>query len=230
MSKRQPRPVAQRQDELDGFKRRINLTEYAATLGYRLDRRASSRNSAVMAHPAGDKIIVAKGEDGHWVFFSVRDAADNGSIIDFIQTREGGSLGDVRKALRQWVGGSAPANVPRPPADAFSPDLDHIRKDLVDVRRRYEMMKPIEGHHAYLEDERRIPWHILTDPLFADRIRVDERNNAVFPHFNRDGLCGFEIKGRALLALPPEPSKGFGSAASAATIGGSSSPRRRLTP
>ena len=37
-----------RNDELDQFKTRINLAEYAASQGYQLDRRESSRNSAVM--------------------------------------------------------------------------------------------------------------------------------------------------------------------------------------
>src|ERR1700722_7521028 len=99
--------MRQRRDELEEFKRRINLTEYAAAIGYRLDRRASSRNSAVMSHPAGDKIIVAKGEDGHWVYFSVRDDRDHGSIIDFEQRRKGGTLGEIRKVLRPWMSGAA---------------------------------------------------------------------------------------------------------------------------
>lgn len=196
-------------DELDEFKRGINLTEYAATLGYCLDRGASSRNSAVMVHPAGDKLIVAKGEDGHWIYFSVRDDADHGSVIDFVQRREGGTLGDVRKSLRQWSGGSSPANVNRPPAKVFAAALDPIRKDLVAVRIHYERMQPIENHHPYLENERKIPWHILTDPLFADRIRVDDRNNAIFPHFNRDGLCGYEIKNKNFTGFASGAVKGL---------------------
>jgi hypothetical protein len=35
-------------DELEDFKSAINLTEYAAAKGYVLDKRASSRNSALM--------------------------------------------------------------------------------------------------------------------------------------------------------------------------------------
>ena len=94
-----------RPDALNEFKRRVNLTEYAAAHGYQLDRRASSRNSATMRHLAGDKIVVAKDSDGHWVYFSVIDAADHGSVIDFAQRRRGGTLGDVRKELRRWTGG-----------------------------------------------------------------------------------------------------------------------------
>ena len=201
--------MPRRSDELQDFKRRINLTEYAAVLGYQIDRKASSRNSAVMRHPAGDKIIVAKAEDGHWVYFSVHDDKDNGTIIDFIQRREAGSLGDVRKRLRPWSGGSMPTDVPRPAKESFAADLDPIRKDLVAVRIQYERMRPIDGHHAFLENERKIPWHILSDPLFADRIRVDDRQNAIFPHYNRDGLCGFEIKNKGFTGFASGAVKGL---------------------
>lgn len=186
-----------RRDELEDFKHRVNLTEYAATRGFALDRRASSRNSAVMVHPAGDKIIVAKGEDGHWIYFSVRDAADHGSIIDFVQRRTGGTLGDVRKTLRPWTGGTAPAEFRRPPASAFVRDLDHIPRDLAEVRARWEAMEPTQGRHRYLEEERRIPAAVLAQPIFADRIRADSYGNAVFPHHTRGGLlCGYEVKNR----------------------------------
>ena len=91
-----------RSEELEAFKTRINLTLYAASRGYAIDRKASSRNSAILQHPNGDKVIVALDHDGHWIYFSVRDDKDNGSIIDFIQRRGGGSLGDVRKELRAF--------------------------------------------------------------------------------------------------------------------------------
>ncbi len=200
MAKRGRQPLASRRDEaeeLERFKQRVNLIEYAATLGYVIDRKGSSRNSAVMKHPAGDKIVVAKGEDLHWVYFSVGDPADHGSIIDFVQRRGmAETYGDVRKLLRPWSGGARPPGTPPPPAEAFVADIEPSRKDVQAVRVRYEAMQPIDGRHPYLEDVRQIPAHILTDPLFADRIRTDARGNAIFPHFNhRDGLCGYEIKG-----------------------------------
>lgn len=71
-----------RRDELDAFKREIDLIEYEAASGYLFDRAASSRCSAVVVHPDGDKVIVAVGKDGHWTYFSVRDDQDNETIID----------------------------------------------------------------------------------------------------------------------------------------------------
>jgi len=199
-----------RDNELDEFKQRVNLTEYAATRGYALDRRASSRNSAVMVHPAGDKIIVAKGEDGHWIYFSVRDPADHGSIVDFVQKRQGGTIGDVRKMLRPWIGGTAPAELQRPSASAYVRDLVHIPKDFAEVRARYEAMAPAEGRQRYLEDERRIPAAVLADPIFADRIRTDTHGAAVFPHYTRGGLlCGYEVKNKGYTGFAAGGSKGL---------------------
>jgi hypothetical protein len=35
---------------------------------------------------------------------------------------------------------------------------------------------------------------VLSLPIFAGRVRVDQRGNAIFPHYDKTGLCGFEIK------------------------------------
>ena len=82
--------------ELERFKTTINLSEFAAARGYALDRRASSVNSAVMRHPDGDKIVIARNEGRTWIYFSVRDDRDNGTIIDFVQNRGGGLAGARR--------------------------------------------------------------------------------------------------------------------------------------
>ena len=58
--------------ELEDFKRKIDLREYAAELGYTLDRRESWRGSAVMRNGA-DKVVIKLDGDGHYVFFSVRN-------------------------------------------------------------------------------------------------------------------------------------------------------------
>src|SRR5258708_1470347 len=100
--------------ELESFKSSIDLRPYAAAQGYQLDRKESSRGSAVMRHANGDKIIIKRDVDGHHVYFSVRDERDNGTIIDFARNRKGLSLGAVRKELRQWSGRPAEL-VPYPP-------------------------------------------------------------------------------------------------------------------
>ena len=198
-----------RQQEIDDFKRRINLTEYAAAQGYVLDRKESSRNSVTMRGPDGDKIIIGKdANSGHWIYFSVRNDADNGTIIDFVQNRLQEGLGEVRKALRPWVG-SSPQSTRRPASESFVGDVEPISRDLAQIRAQFAAMQPVQGVHPYLERERCIPAAILADPRFAGRIYIDRHGNAVFPHHDRDGLCGFELRNAAFKGFAKGGQKGL---------------------
>jgi hypothetical protein len=98
--------------ELEDFKTKIDLREYAAAHGYTLDRRESWRGSAVMPN-AGDNVVI-KLNYGHYIYFSARDDRDNRTILDFVQFRQRLSLGEVRKELRPWIGRS-PISLPRFP-------------------------------------------------------------------------------------------------------------------
>ena len=201
--------MQRRPEELEDFKSRINLSEYAAACGYRLDRKASSRNSAVMVRSPGDKIIIALGTDRHWIYFAVGEDRDSGSIVDFVQNPQGGNLGDVRKELRPWLARRS-EGVSRPAPEAYLSTLEPASKDLIQVRARYEAMKPLDGAgHPYLENERRIPADVLSNPRFFGRIRTDNHQNAVFPHWNQDGLCGYEIKNRNFTGFAPGGEKGL---------------------
>jgi len=174
--------------ELESFKTGIDLRAYAAGQGYQLDRKASWRGTSVMRHPASDdKIIIKRGTDGHYVYFSVRDDRDNGSIIDFVQNRQRVSLGTVRKELRPWIG-QPPVAVP-----AF-PELHKTQKDRMKVEAAFDRMQDVVDGHPYLERERALPTSLLALDRFAGRIRIDTKGNAVFPHFDAQGLSGYELK------------------------------------
>jgi len=49
--------------------------------------------------------------------------------------------------------------------------------------------------HVDVRQERFFLAQIITDSCFSGRIRSDHRGNAFFRHCNRDGICGYEIKG-----------------------------------
>ena len=173
--------------ELESFKH-IDLRAYAASQGYQLDAKASCRGTAVMRHPVSDdKVIIKRGTDGHYVYFSVRDERDNGTIIDFVQFRQGLSLGATRKELRPWIG------QPPVPVPAFQP-LHKTEKDRMKVEAAWERMKDAVDTHPYLERERALPGPLLALERFAGRIRIDDKGNAVFPHFDAEGLTGYELK------------------------------------
>ena len=190
--------------ELETFKTDVLLPELAASKGYALDRRASSRNSVVMRHPDGDKIIIARYEGTtHWVYFSVRDDRDNGTVIDFLQNRGAGSLGLVRKTLRDWLGTTRPdSQLP-----LFVKDLQPVSRDRASVMAAWEMAEPCPAL-PYLTGRGLGP-DVLALPLFVGCVRVDRRNNALFPHYDKDGLCGFEVKNKGFTGFASGGVKGL---------------------
>ena len=72
----------------------------------------------------------------------------------------------------------------------------------------YKAMKELRWHD-YLEQERAIPRAVLLSVRFKGCIRVDARANAIFPHFDEKGLCGFEKRNRAFKGFADLGEKGL---------------------
>jgi len=198
--------VPDRADELEDFKSQINLTAYMATRGYELNAKASSRNSAVMINGQGDKLVVGKSPDsGHWIYFSVRDMSDNGSIVDFEQGRSGCNLGELRRRLRPLL-----MSPPAPPPTSYADSLEPLSRDLMKVRAELSGMYDLMLCRPFLQDVRGIPAAVLDADRFAGgRILSDKRTNAVFPHWNREGICGYELKNKGFTGFSPGGMKGL---------------------
>jgi hypothetical protein len=173
-----------RDPELESFKG-LNLGELATAYGYALDRKESSRASLVMRHTDGDKIVIATGEDGHAVFFSVHAEA-SGSVIDFVMHREQCNLGTARVHLRRLAPSSFPT-AHRSPLPKPRP-IPHDRAALV---AQWHRLPPYRGE--YLQ---RRGLTAATLDAAADRLRTDKRGNVLFRHDDRDGLTGWEVKNR----------------------------------
>lgn len=175
--------------ELDRFKRDVDLSVFAASKGYALDKRESSASCRVLRHEAtDDKIIIGKASDGHWQYFSVRDREDNGTIVDFIQRRERKNLGEVRRELREWTHTEREL-----PAFARKP-LEPTTKDRAAVALAVARSKEVETH-PYLES-RGLTRATLSGPRFRGTWRQapGAHQNVLFLHRDGDGLSGFEIK------------------------------------
>src|SRR6266581_1716671 len=185
--------------EFDAFKRRIDLRQFAVSLRYQMDRRESWRGSTVLRRGA-DKIVVKRNGNGHYVFFSVRDDDDHGTLIDFLQRRQNLSLGAVRQILRPWIG--------RPAASPQFPVLESTSPNRMHVECAYRRMADA-ARFPYLEHERGVPAAVLLAPRFAGRMRIDFRGNTVFPHFDAAGLCGYEIKNRGFSGFAAGGQKGL---------------------
>lgn len=197
-----------REDELERFKREINLAEFAQSKGYEIVKGESSKASIVMRR-GDDKIIVGTDEnDGHGIYFSVRDDKDNGTIVDFVQKRQGANLGQVRKELRSWCPGSSSYY---PPVAA-----ERIKKPEPSSKNRQQVLavwsqmqpQPANGH-PYLLKERHIEAKTLSDSRFAGAVRMDGKGNAVFPHYDKEGICGYELKNTAFTGFANNGEKGL---------------------
>jgi len=188
-----------RDSELDVFKREIDLRLFAMSLGYAIDSRESWRGSAVLRSGA-DKIVVKRNGNGHYVFFSLRDDDDHGTVIDFVQRRRHLSLGVVRQALRPWIGRASTA--------PQLPPLEPSSENRMVIEREYRRMASAR-QYPYLEHQRRLPAAVLLSPRFAGCMRIDARGNTVFPHFDQAGLCGYEIKNRGFTGFAAGGRKGL---------------------
>jgi hypothetical protein len=195
-----------RAEELERFKTEINLVEYAFNSGYEIDRNKSSQNCIVLKDNAGDKILVGVNQaDRHYFYYSVKDDRDCGSIIDFIQKRKNLNLGEVRLELRPWINSSySPTYIP---TQEPIPKPEPASKDRHKILAQFESFDEI-AHHPYLK-ARGISQPTTSDPRFEGTIYTDSRNNVIFPHRDRDGVCGYEIRNQNFKGFSGGGSKGL---------------------
>ena len=168
------------------FKSEINLTQYAAHLGYEIDRKKSTRSSVAMKGGA-DKIIISR-RGGVWVYFSVTDDRDNGTIINFVQNRTHKTIAKIGQELQEWIGGGV--SLPEP--KAYVREVAEQEYDSARVARVFKKSRPA-FKHVYLES-RGISGAVLSFTRFTGRIYTDRYQNAVFPHYSDNGICGLELK------------------------------------
>lgn len=195
-----------RVEELERFKTEINLVEYAFNSGYEIDKNKSSQNCIVLKDNAGDKILVGVDQsDRHYFYYSVKDDRDCGSIIDFIQKRKNLNLGEVRLELRPWINSSySPTSTP---TIEPIPKPEPASKDRHKILAQFENFEAIAAH-PYLK-ARGISQQTTSDPRFEGTIHTDSRNNVIFPHRDREGVCGYEIRNQNFKGFSSGGSKGL---------------------
>ena len=191
--------------KLERFKTDINLVEYAGSCGYALLKQESSRNSAVMKSADGEKIIIARNTNGHWMYFSVHDDRDNGTIVDFVlQRKAANNLGRVKLELSDWVEGRGEVDTGQ---EALRLPLVPISRDRQGVLKRFSSMSPV-SYHPYLT-ARGLTESLLSLPPFHRKVVIDDRRNAVFPHEDEEGLCGYEMKNKGFTGFASGGVKGL---------------------
>lgn len=172
--------------DFEQLKHEIDLPVYASTLGYQIDRKKSTGSSIVMRLD-GDKIVISK-KSGAWVYFSVHDDRDNGTVIDFVKNRTGHSLFDIGKDLNAWLGRSSDLSA----LNHYTGSVAEHKPDPQRMAYLFNRCVPV-SQNAYLET-RSIGSEILDTQRFKNRVFQDRHDNAVFPHWLMGEICALELR------------------------------------
>lgn len=192
-------------NELEHFKREISLSEYVQSVGFTLDRTKSSTRTKVFQR-GPDKILVFGGSDGHAVYRNERNHAERGSVIDFVMFDSGCSLGHARTILRSYPGNNLlfPSCPSLKPSTATSKDDEGFRRKATAVWQ----VATWTPEPAYLLSRGLLP-DTLNHPMFTDTFRVDRNGNVLFPHFDRFGRCGYELRNAGLKTFGANTKRGL---------------------
>jgi len=169
-------------NELEKFKVYINLAEFATIFGYVRDRKKSSKNAPVMRHSNGDKIVISKAKDGHYIYFNPNNRDDSGTIIDFIQNRTKYNLGQVRKKLREWLRNPRP----RPKENIDIKVSDNNSMKIVNS------WNSLQEFHIDSQEHMGIKSEIINRFIQGGRVKTDRNGNLYFMLSDTNGICGFE--------------------------------------
>ncbi|KAA5539641.1 toprim domain-containing protein [Adhaeribacter rhizoryzae] len=210
--------------ELDKFKQKIDLVEYAQRQGYQITAQGK-RGDWQHLENNGEHLIVSR-KDNKQVYLNPGDDRDRGTIIDFVKTREHKSLGEVRLHLREYLNEypePSPAyNIARNDHHLNSFSVKPIRQsgqaisDLETAEeQRTRLIAEVLGIRRELSDRSYLHSRALTDetidnPAFKGRVFTSQQNefhNTAFPLYNENGLTSVEQKNtgfKSLLALPKD--------------------------
>lgn len=202
-------------EELARFKAEIDLVDFMTANGCNVVRRYT--NSVELRGHGGKFYVRRVGND--YVF---KDFLNDrgGTIIDYCQQYlMAGNLGEVRKMLRDYSGirvdNQSQRKVEKPKEVKKTKEKEKeivIEKNPEKIRQNMKNFKTcVEtgGKHDYLQKERKILSEILLDSRFANRVMIDNRGNAIFPHYDKTGICGYEIKNKGFTGFSLGGEKGL---------------------
>lgn len=203
-------------NELQRFKDEINMFELAQErYNFKVDYEKCGPHNVKNA----DTIVMTNGTDRtlmscnpNWVYWDRsgalgRNNKTGGDIISFVQWQEGGkSLGHVRKVLRGYLTGNP---VPRTRTYTTQPQKSAppAHKNLTKITKTLQSCRPLV-QSDYLES-RGITSETLNHPLFHNRVLKGYNNMIIFPHWNQEGQCGYEMKNANFKGFPKEGYKGL---------------------
>ena len=170
--------------DFNTFKRNINLPAFAVTYGYEVDKKKTTKTSIAMKS-GNDKVIISK-KNSIWVYFSVNDDADSGTIVDFVKNRTNKAMPEIGRMLTAQNGLSDPLPT--------SHKVENQSNDISRVKAIFNRCDPFQ-RSRYLES-RGLDAELIKSTRFTGRVFVDRHRNVVFPHFQNGQVSGLELKNR----------------------------------
>ena len=181
-------------DILDELKQ-INLLDFVESYGYQFDPRKSSKaagSDKVMRREGDDDKLLIRECPAGWEWCSCRDWSLRGSIVDFVMVQDGIGFVEAIQRLRDrhtpttFLSHTSLSNKPVPTSTGQDEGFRKKTLAVWNAARR-------EPEPTYLLT-RGLTSATLTDPRFADTFRVDRSGNVLFPHQDRGGMCGYELR------------------------------------
>lgn len=172
---------------LEYAKQHINLVELAINkFGYKIDKRKSSRYYKTLKKNSDVIIVKRNSKNNHFVYFNAHNESDSGTIIDFLQNRGIGNLGQVRRFLSEYLKEKKEGKIKT--VEDFEVRATSISDNQNEVLREYSRLREITEDN-YLTKDRLIDYSLIERN--KEHIFTDDRNNAVFLlHNNRGELIG----------------------------------------
>jgi hypothetical protein len=176
--------------ELDQFRQRVSCAVLLerATPPWQLDRKGSTRRALKYRRQEGEVVIVNHDGRGWW---DPRGSA-KGDVFDLVQFLDPGlNFGQVRKALRPFVGLSPTYPEALPRRAVSQPDPDLSERWVTRPR-----LRPGSRAWAYLAGPRAIARNVLLAASEADAVRDGAYGSAWFAHRDEAGrVCHVEVRG-----------------------------------
>lgn len=167
-----------------------DLVAYAEGMGYERVAEKCCPNSIYLKRD-GEKIVIKRDADQHYVYCNVHDDRDQGSIIDFVMNRRSCRYAE---AMAYLLGQNLPPPTGLSPKQSLQPTQAR-KSDRAKVQRIWNFLDRVQAAPYLLF--RSIPLSTLTDARFADCWRQG-RDGVAFPSWDKQGLCGLEFRGEGV--------------------------------
>lgn len=193
-------------EELQRFNAEISLGDFVEAHGWTLDEKESTRTWEKYRGPDGDAIVI--NPEKNFYFHQQDKDQDKGSVVQFTQAHvlNGGSLGEARKVLREFMGDRDSASGLQMPVQRRSADVVKLPQ-IEDRKAEWKELPPLSPRSThYLTAQRGLEPETLA--AYGKSIRTDvhpiesggELHNVAFAHVsidqdNKPVVTGWEKKG-----------------------------------